>query len=119
MDPRTKWLLMQPVFWLGLVSVSCNGAIAVGLVPPIGVLHQWIALVLLILAAYGITGVMKAPPRISLDDMSKAEREAIFDRNPGLREKWEARETWTMDAPRRSTPPPPPSSPPPQLPPAA
>jgi hypothetical protein len=103
MSERQKWLMKQPTFWLGLLVTIGTTFIAMApswlSTPAIQLIAAFVA----ICGAYGITAAHLAnPPRVSLDDMSAAERQKIFDANPQVKARWDA----------AHAPPPPPPLPP-------
>lgn len=103
MDERTKWLMKQPTFWLGIaVSIAATG-IAAGLYSIM--VARYAAAFIAICATYGIgAGHLKSPPRVDLADMSTAEREQIFKAHPEVRARWELRQAIVRS--EQFTPPP-------------
>jgi hypothetical protein len=72
MDDRTKWLLKQPTFWLGLIAGICMKIVAVGLVAPDSVGARTIAGFLSLLNDYGIiVGHLTSAPRTPWTEQQK------------------------------------------------
>ena len=115
MDTRTKWLLSQPIFWLGIFVAGANILIASGAFNMASVGGRTLAGVLPLLSSYGIRGLMLAPPRKPLADMTDEEREKVFAANPQVRARWEASlaASAVASSPHATTSPPPPLPPPP------
>lgn len=91
MDPQTKWLLKQPLWWIQLVINAMLCAVAAGLVPEVGTIHRVIAGIIALANQYGVTKAhLTPPPRVPLIDMSADQRERVFDQNPGVRERFYA-----------------------------
>ena len=85
MDPRTKWMMKQLTWWLGLMVSIAATAIAVGLVPDMGTLHRVVAGFIAVCNQYGITAAhQKEPPRVPLADMTSAQRAKVFADHPEI-----------------------------------
>lgn len=119
MDARTKWLLKQPIFWLGIFVAGANILIASGAFNMATAGGRTLAGVLSLLSSYGIRGLMLAPPRVPLAEMTDAEREKVFAANPQVRARWEAQQqqlsgpSVVPSSPSVSSSSPPPLPPPP------
>ncbi|HEX8010207.1 MAG TPA: hypothetical protein VF814_04645 [Casimicrobiaceae bacterium] len=87
MDERSKWLMRQPTFWLGIAVTIAAVGIAGGLFSAL--VARYAAAFIAVCGTYGVTsGHLKSPPRIDLIDMSRAEREKIFAAHPNVRERF-------------------------------
>lgn len=65
MDPKTKWLMRQPSYWVGMVVTAALAALAVGLIPQTGNIPKLVAAFLMIAHQYGVTAAhLASPPRI-------------------------------------------------------
>jgi hypothetical protein len=79
LDVRTRWLMTQPTWWLGLIMNTCLAAIAAGLVPSSGITPRIISGFIALCNQYGINKAhLTPPPRIPLAQMSEEDREQAF-----------------------------------------
>jgi hypothetical protein len=82
-------------YWLGILATAITVAQAMGLWLIAPSLHphasQMASFISAMLYTYGIHGVAAwNPPRKSLTEMSDDEREALFNKFPAVRDRWEA-----------------------------
>lgn len=79
LDARTRWLMTQPTWWLGLIMNICLAAIAAGLVPSSGLTPRIISGFIALCNQYGINKAhLTPPPRVPLIEMSYEDRERAF-----------------------------------------